>query len=92
MMTIKKEKEKKVKRVKREKHSFWLFEDEYTSDVRDALLDIGTPVTFEKNVKETSDGKLFKYDITVLATNMEWDLLNRRLGALGFIGGFLEEE
>lgn len=75
----------KVKKpvVLRKTHEFPMLEKDLTKEVWMALHSVGTPVTFEQDVTENDGVKEICYNVSIPASQDEWDKLNRRLGKLG---------
>lgn len=74
----------KMKREKKEFHTFSLYEQDLTKELWYALLGLGTKITIEPEVIGETGNKELKIHMGVLVTQDEWDKLNRKLGKLGF--------
>lgn len=74
----------KMKREKKEFHTFPLYEQDLTKELWYALLELGTKITIEPEVIGETGSKELMIHMGVLVTQDEWDKLNRKLGKLGF--------
>lgn len=71
------------KPVKRMSHKMDLPKTCVDQKVWDALHRFGTFVTTKEYLKEDEEATEFWYEIHVVASNDEWDALNRAFGAMG---------